>query len=111
MDGQSEFVLGSEVCVAVLGRGLDFVLIDISQELDEAVTEDAIKKGFAYCGALAVKNGEAGARCEPHPDCVFTMMHAGMAFAQLVADMLRAKPKGDGVEWLTALYSLPDPRG
>jgi hypothetical protein len=38
------------------------------------------------------------------------MVHAGLAFAQLVADRLKQKPKGDGVEWLTRLFELPDTR-
>jgi len=110
MDAHEQLVFGGEISVAVLGRGADFVLIELQGEIDEDATDAAREKGYTYCGVLGVKDGQAGAKCEPHPDCIYTMMLAGLAFAQLVADKLRAKPKGDGVEWLTALFALEDPR-
>jgi hypothetical protein len=110
MDAQEQLVFGGEISVAVLGKGADFVLIELQGEIDEDATEDAREKGYTYCGVLGVKDGQAGAKCEPHPDAVYTMLHAGLAFAQLVADRLKPPPKGDGVEWLTALFALEDSR-
>lgn len=54
--------------------------------------------------------GVPGVRCEPDADAVFTMCFAGLEFAVMVADRLKQKLKGDGVEWLTRLFALPDTR-
>jgi hypothetical protein len=110
MDAQEQLVMEGEISVAVLGKGAEFVLIELQGDIDEAATSQAREKGYAYCGVLGVKDGTAGAKCEPNPDAVYTMMHAGLAFAQLVADRLKQKPKGDGAEWLAALFALDDPR-
>jgi hypothetical protein len=110
MDAQEQLVMEGEISVAVLGKGAEFVLIELQGEIDEDATDAAREKGYTYCGVLGVKDGTAGAKCEPHPDCVFTMMHAALAFAQLVADRLKQKPKGDGVAWLQRLFELPDTR-
>src|SRR5258708_13337164 len=109
MDAMEQLVFDSEISVAVMGRGGEFVLVRLDGGIDETATEEAARKGYAYCGCLGIKDGVPGAKCEPDPDCVYTMMHAGLAFAQLVADRLKQKPKGDGVECLTRLFALPDP--
>jgi hypothetical protein len=109
MDAQEQMVMDSEISVGVLGKGADFVLIPIEDgPIDEAATEDALSKGYVYCGVMGVKNGQPGVKCEPNPDAVFTMMHAALAFAQQVAEMLR--PKGDELEFLERLYRLQDGR-
>jgi hypothetical protein len=108
MDATEQLVFDSEICVGVLGNGRDFVLIRIGDvdPLDQPAIEAAIAKGYFYCGALGLKNGEAAAQCEPHLDCISTMMHAGLAFAHLVADRLREQqPKGDGAEFLAQLFA------
>ena len=38
------------------------------------------------------------------------MVHADLAWAQIVADRLRLTAKGDEVSWLEAIYLLPDMR-
>lgn len=110
-DAQEQLVWDSEVSVAVIGKGGEFVLIRLDEngEGDEALIVEALKKDYAYCGVLGVKNGQAGAKCQPNPDAVYTMMHAGLAFAQEMAG--RLKPKDDSEQWLWRLWSLKDPRG
>jgi hypothetical protein len=110
MDAHNELAIGSEVCCAVLGRDIEFVLIDLNLPVDDAFTAQCAEKGYYYAGCLAVKDGKAGARCQPGAECMYTMIFAGMAFAQIVASRLMPKPKDDGAEWLEALYSLPETR-
>jgi hypothetical protein len=109
MDAHEQLAFDSEICMGVLGRGGDFVLVRLAP-IDEEATAAALAKGFVYCGVLGVKDGQA--KCEPHPDAVYTMMLAGLEFARLVAERLRpeAQPKGDGVAWIASLYQLPDTR-
>jgi len=111
MDATEQLVFDSDIAVGVLGKGGDFVLVPLDGAI-EAAMEAAVLRGWNYCGCYAVtKTGQPGVRCEPDPDSIFTMMYAALAFAQLVAERLRPKPKGDGVEWIEALYRLPDTRG
>jgi len=110
MNAQQQMVYESEFCCAVLGRGEEFLLIDLSLPIEDA-SDAARANGLVYVGCLAVKDGKAGVRCEPGTAAVFTMLCASMAFAQLVADRLRPEPQGDAAAWLDALYSLPDTRG
>jgi hypothetical protein len=110
MDAHETLVFDSEISVAVLGRGAEFVLIRLNGEIDDATTVRAIERGFRYCGCLGVKDGVPGVRCEPDADALFTMCFAGLEFAVMVAERLKQKAKGEGVEWLTALFALEDPR-
>ncbi len=110
MDATERLVVDSEMSTAVLGRGSEFILVDLSGETDAAM-EAARARGFSYCGCLAVVNGQATAQPEPDADAMLTMLYAGLAFAHLVADRLTPpQPKSDSVEWLTRLYALPDTR-
>ena len=109
MDAQEQLVLDSEKAVCVLGNGSAFMLVELDREVESA-KEAAIERGFEYCGVMCVVRGQAVAQCEPRPDCWLTMMHAALAFTQLVADRLRPHPKGDALAWLEALYRLPDTR-
>jgi hypothetical protein len=110
MDAQEQLSRDSEISVAVLGKAKEFVLIRIDGPIDEAARATAVERGFAYCGVMGVKDGQAGVICEPFSDAAYTMMHAAIAFGAQVAERLREKPKGDSVEWLERLWQLPDPR-
>lgn len=59
---------------------------------------------------LGLSGGVAGARCEAGTENSQTMVHADLAWAQIVADRLRLTAKGDEVSWLEAIYLLPDMR-
>jgi hypothetical protein len=106
---QQQMAFESEFCCGVLGRGQEFLLVDLNGPIQDFM-EAAREKNYAYCGVLGVERGEAGVRCEPGADAAFTMLHASLAFAKLAAARLMPTPKGDGVEWLDALYRLPDTR-
>jgi hypothetical protein len=41
MDAQEQLVFNSEISVAVIGKGSDFVLIRTGGEIDETATEEA----------------------------------------------------------------------
>ncbi len=110
MDESEQVVFDSEFSCGVLGRAGEFVLVPLNEGPVEDAMAAARERGFAYCGILAVLDGQAGAKCAPNPDAVFTMLMAALSFARLAADRLRPKSEGDGVEWLTALLSLPDTR-
>lgn len=109
LDEQQQLTWDSEVSVAVLGRGGDFVLVNLADPIEDA-SKEAQVKGFHFCGVLAVKSGEPIAKCESDMDSVYTMMHAGLEFARLVADRLKQQQAGDAVAWLGRLYTLEDPR-
>ena len=87
-DAQEQLVFDSEISVAVIGRAGDFVLIDLTDNIDDAVVETARARRFGYCGVLALINGEPVAKCESDADAVYTMMHAGLAFTRMMADKL-----------------------
>jgi len=54
MDAQEKLVFESDICVGVLGRGGEFVLVPLTGEIDGAVTADALAKGYCYCGCLGI---------------------------------------------------------
>ena len=108
MDAHEQIVWDGEVAAAVLGKGEDFALLFLNGPLDDATTKNALDRGFSYCGVLGIIDGRCAVKCEPRPDAALTMMHAALAFAQQVAELLR--PRGDSVEWLDALYCLLDTR-
>jgi hypothetical protein len=108
MDTVEKMAFDSELCAAVLGKGPEFMLIFLDLPLDGSVTAMAHEKGYAYCGILAVINGEAMVECEPNPAAVFTVLKASLKFAQKVADKLWAKNRD--TDWLERLYALPDTR-
>lgn len=112
LDAQEQLVWDSEVCAAVVGKAGEFLLIRLDEngEGDELLMEAAARKGWAYCGVLGVKDGQAGAKCQPGADAIYTMMHAALAFAQEMAVAGRLRPKDDSARWLEELYRLPDTR-
>ncbi len=106
-----------ELCYGVMGGDGAFVLFDLLAPLDQDEMEAAKERGLFYCGALGVKDGEAEARVEPHPDCAGPMIQAALAFACIVAGRLtlpgkavKSDGKGDEVAWLESLYALEVPR-
>ena len=96
--------------MGVLGKGSDFTLIDLLAKMDDKAVAEALDKGWTYCGVVGMKDGIPGAKCDPHPDSLFTMTLAGLAFVRLVADRIRPVSKGDSEAWLESLYQLPDTR-
>ncbi len=113
MDAMERLTWDADIAVGVLGRGGEFLLVPLTEpgKISEAVTDDARRRGFRFCGVVAVTNGQASAQWEPYPDAIHTMLHAALAFAQEVADRLKPKQaQGDAVDWLERLWSLPDTR-
>jgi hypothetical protein len=103
---EHEIATTGEIACAVLGRGAEFELVDLSLDDDEIrrITAHATGRGFCYCGTVAVRDGEAVAACAPGLEAVFTMMHAGMEFARLVSDRIRQKRTDDFVNFVKGLY-------
>lgn len=114
---EDQLVCESEISVAVVGKGGEFVLIRLDEngDGDEALITEAAMKGYAYCGVFGAKNGEVGAKCQPYPDAAYTMLRAAHAFARIVVahafaqQAARLTPKDDSARWLTRLTALPDP--
>lgn len=106
---QEELVITGLCPTAVLGRGGDFVLIQLGEGIDNTLTAQARAKGFVYYGVLAIRHGHGEASCEyeSNVDCLHTMMNAALEYARLHAEKLCA---GDTVEWLRALHRLADSR-
>jgi hypothetical protein len=115
MDAHEQLAFESEVCFAVLGAlgtSGEFVLVDLAQERDNVLIKEAQASGWAYCGAIGLKDGNASAVCESHPATWRIMTNAALAAARMLAPRLRttAPTKGDAVEWLRKLADLPDTR-
>ena len=112
MDAQEQLVWDGQFSAAVLGKGSDFALISLEDEerIDGPALQEAIAKGFRYCGVMAVVNGQAAARCEPDPDSVLTMMHAAFAFARIAAEHIKTATAAKSAAWLQQLFELPDSR-
>jgi hypothetical protein len=108
LDAQEQLVCDSEVSVAVLGKGRNFVLVPLQdRELDATELVETQSRGFFFCGVLGIKDGQPSAECSD-PDAAIVMMHAALAFAQEMAGRLR--PKDDSAAWCERLHALQDPR-
>jgi hypothetical protein len=102
----------SEFCVAVLGRGSEYLLISTTEPIDEDLCEQAALRGFCYSGIFGVIRGQIRAKCQD-AESIPTMMAAAGEFAQLVADRLKAKRNASGGDfegWAWRLWELPDTR-
>ncbi len=112
MDALEKLVWDADDAVGVLGRGEDYVLVPLDGQgpIPQEAIDDANRRGFRFCGVLAIMNGQAAAKCEADPDAVGVMMLAAIGFAQQAAEKLKAKPKDEGAEWLRRLWELPDTR-
>ena len=62
MDAEQQMVFDGECPAAVLGRGEEFILIFLDGPINDAATAEAAAKGFAYCGVMAVSNGQCCAK-------------------------------------------------
>jgi hypothetical protein len=105
MDATERLVWDSDISVAVRGKDGDIMLIRLDGEIDHGV--DALSRGYSYAGVLGRKDGQTHMLCEPGFDV--TVRLARIAFAKQVA--ATREHKGDSVEFLEALYCLPDTRG
>jgi hypothetical protein len=103
----------SNFCCGVLGRGDEFLLVNVASPLDDATAKIASEKGFYYCGCLGVVRGEMGAVCASGLDVdrMRIMLRASARFAVLVWERPGRQSKSDDLAWLDALFLLPDKRG
>jgi len=112
MDQHEQLISESQIAYSVLGRGEEFILVNLAEDIEYAKAE-AVAKHYAWCGTLTVSNGRlCCALCDSskNPGALYTMMFAGLKFAHMVADRLVDQAKGDSVEWLQKLHRLPDTR-
>jgi len=108
IDAVERLVCESEVSVAVLGKGREFVLVSPKDsEPDAGELAEARSRGFFFCGVLGIKDGQPSAECSCL-DAAFVMMHAALAFSQEMLGRLR--PKDDSAAWCERLHALEDPR-
>ena len=110
-DRTEQLVFECDFSVSVLGRGAVYILIDNQAPNDPDLVAYATAKGLTWRGVLGMKNGVPRVECGPDPESAVTMAHAGLAFCVAHAEHLRRASEGDSVDWLRALYALPDPRG
>ena len=102
----------SQFCCAVLGKGDDFMLIQLNAPDDviDAECENAARLSYCYCGIMAVIDGQPRAKCADAAG-IITMVHASTAFARLVAARMKPKrPSSDWPDFMARLWSLEDPR-
>jgi hypothetical protein len=110
-DQADRLALESEISFTVIGRGAEFILIDNSAPEDSSnLLARARQCGWAYTGVFGLQDGVPCVVSEPDPASQHTMMHAGLVFCRVVADRLHSATKGDSVNWLRQLHSLPDTR-
>ncbi len=109
MDAEQQMVFDGECPAAVLGRGEEFILIFLDGPINDAATAEAAAKGFAYCGVMAVSNGQCCAKFDPtNPEGLDVMMRAAWDFAERVAGKI--KRQRSSTDWLERLWNLPDTR-
>jgi hypothetical protein len=110
MDARDQKLIAAELSVGVLGRGEDFLLVNLNDvPLPESVAADARSRNLFYCGALLVTDGVVSAETVSDPDAAVPMLHAALALAKQVAG--KADDGGAGwVSWLQNLWELPDTR-
>lgn len=113
MDEHELLAFSSEFCCAVVGRGSEYVLVPMTgaAEIEEAVCDEWVRRGFAYCGVLGVIQGRAVVKCADHQS-IATVMAASHEFARLVGERIRRQQitSGDWLSWICTLWSLPDTR-
>lgn len=109
---QVALIASGDHAVAVVGRGASEAFRFIRTDGDVAAAiAAALMEGFdTFAGVMATVDGQAVARCNPGLDNMRTMVAAAFQYARLVVDRLKQQQAGDEVEWLGALYRLPDTR-
>lgn len=110
MDAIAQLVWDSQISVAVLGRGNDFILIPLNETgvpMSETLLATARDRDFVFAGVFGFINGEAKCKSESL-DALPTMCAAIPAFVEFLRE--RLAPKSDAVDWLTKLHALEDPR-
>ncbi len=81
MDAIEQLVWDSDEAAAVLGRGEEHTLVPFDGAgIPEAVTKNGHRRGFQFCGVLALVGGRAAAKCEPDPESLAVMVLAAIAF-------------------------------
>ena len=117
-DALQRYVLRAEHVAAVIGRGGEFLLLNLDGCIGDDVRTLANEKGFTLCGVIGITGGVVGAECDPHPDSLRIMVNAGIALAGAIAGQ-RARAlagvrdegsKGDSLSWLNSLHALSDTR-
>jgi len=76
----------SDTYLAVFAKARDVQLIDLMQDAERAKRDSmaALARGYVCCGYFSVVNGKASVQCEPGLLAAFGMMHAGVAFAEML---------------------------
>jgi hypothetical protein len=107
-DANEQLILDSEISVVVLGRGERFFLFRSGETTLEEAQTVARLNGYTYCGVIGVTDGEAKVVCESDAASLRTMLHAGLAFAGMIAESLKQNQLS--ADFCERLYALPDPR-
>ena len=107
MDATEKLVFESEISAAVLGKGDEFVLVNLAH-YDQAVPDAARARGYHFCGVVGLMNGRLSLEiASPDPESVRLMAFALREFT----DMCAANSKPDAfADWMTKLHELPDTR-
>lgn len=95
--------------VMVLGARGDFLLLPLGGPIPLPRLAEATRRGFHFCGVVALVDGKPEVAAESDPDSLFIMALAGVAWAYPLQSK-RVHSGGDGEDWLERLYRLPDTR-
>ncbi len=105
-DGQS--------AAAILGNGSEFQLVDVSDANaipSEEQRQKLLRRGFCFVGVVGLIEGSTiFALAEPLDETSTAVL--SQAYVAFIEQRINknAKPVGDGADWLTRLYQLPDTR-
>jgi hypothetical protein len=113
MDAQEKLAQDSQIAVAIMvGKDGDkdtLTLCNLDGPMPPECQAELVRQGCRYIGVLVIKNGVMdGAPADFNPATVHALLSAVQPFADYAREKLA--PKGDGVQWLQRLHSLPDER-
>lgn len=111
MDKFQKIAFESQLAAVILGNGTEFELVALTGLLSEERTRELQARKFSFVGIVGLIEGRPRtALAEPLDE--LSSVALAQAYVALIENRINesAKAVGDGTEWLTHLYQLPDTR-
>jgi hypothetical protein len=114
MDKFERLALESQAAAAILGNGHEFEIIDLGKPEAMPSSEyrrKLLERGFRFVGIVGLIEGRPKTALAEPLDEISTAA-LSRAYVDLIEQRINesAKAVGDGTDWLTSLYQLPDTR-